>query len=155
MDSNAHRELTFEEQVVQDLSKLCQQPKGTDASGLKPVIDDETFEKIAQCLRDIGHVDAASLPRTYAVLFMMGRLDLMPTFKAFGLTDRSLPYPDRLSLPVALRKDPDASRKFLDLQCHVISAACQIENGEGQHWALSSGDLYFESLGKLGKGGEA
>lgn len=156
MESALPRELSFLERTCQELDRLCQQPTGVDANGFKVVIDDKTFQDIANCLQDIDYGEASKRPRTYAVLSMMKRLDLMPVLIAFGQNDNSLPYLDRRSLPPALKRDPDASRQFLELQQHVISSACQMENSEdGRHWHFASGELYFRSLGRLGRGGEA
>ncbi|KAJ5043134.1 uncharacterized protein L3040_004517 [Drepanopeziza brunnea f. sp. 'multigermtubi'] len=156
MESAQSPVLTSAERACQELDRLCQQPAGVDANGLKMVIDDRTFQDIADCLRDIDHIGASDRPRTYAILSMMKRRDLMYAFIAFGLGDNSLPYLDRRALPSALRKDPDASRQFLELQQHVISPACQMESSEdSRHWNIPSGDSYFRSLGRLGRGGEA
>lgn len=101
MESPQPRELTPTERTCQELDRLCQQPTSIEATGLKAVIDDRTFQEIADCLRDIDYIVASERPRTYAVLSMMKpqRRDLMPVFVAFGLSDNSLPYPDRRSLP--------------------------------------------------------
>lgn len=146
------------ERTCQELVRLCQQPTNIEANGQKAVIDDKTFQDISDCLRDIDHIAASERPRTYTVLSMMKppRRDLIPIFVAFGLSDNSLPYPDRRSLPSALKGDAEASRQFLELQSYVISPACQMENRDDcRHWQIPSGDSYFRSLGRLGKGGEA
>lgn len=112
--------------------------------------------EIADCLREIENIEASYRPRTYALLSMIGKRDLMPLFVAFGLNDHSLPYLDRRSLPPPLSRDPEASRQFLELQSHVISPACHMEDSQDcRHWSIPSGDLYFRSLQKLGRGGEA
>ncbi|KAL5325230.1 hypothetical protein ACEPPN_006354 [Leptodophora sp. 'Broadleaf-Isolate-01'] len=157
MESVKTQEVTREQRLCQELKRLCQQPSNLDeATGLKGVISDQAIDEISSCLNDIEHFDASARPRTYAILYMMGRQDLMPVFVAFGLYDRSIPYLDRRALPPALRKDAEASQQFLDLQAHVISPAYQMESGDTcRHFNLTSGDLFYKPCGKLGKGGEA
>jgi len=141
----------FAKQTSDRLDTLCQIPTSSGE-----VIADKHVDEIAQCLLDLGEVDASERPRTFAVLHMMNRIGLLPTFKIAGRLDNSFPYPDRRSLPPLMRNDHEASHRFLELQSHILSAACQMEKGEdGPHILAESGDLFFTTLGMLGKGGEA
>jgi hypothetical protein len=151
MDAFELRERQFMKDTADKLWKLCGRP-----SEISAVISDETFAEIAGCLKDLGNEDQSQRPRTYAVLYMMARVDLLLGFITEGLLDNSFPYPNRRSLPSLLQQDPDACDLFLELQAHVMSAGCQMEKGRnGQHVYTDSGDSFFEILGKLGKGGEA
>ncbi|KAH7393594.1 hypothetical protein BKA64DRAFT_709932 [Cadophora sp. MPI-SDFR-AT-0126] len=151
------QEVTREQRLCNELKRLCQRPARVDeATGLKVIISDHDIDEISACLKDLEHVKASARPRTYAVLYMMGRQDLLDVFVTFGLNDRSLPYLDRRALPSPLRRDAEVSQQFLDLQEHVISPAYQLENDDTcKHVHLPAGDLFYKPCGRLGKGGEA
>jgi hypothetical protein len=156
MDSADAHGRAFIEGTYQELRKLCHQPTNVDPRTGKAVISDGAIQNIAECLKDLEKEDASDRPRTFAVLHMMNRLDLMPAFVVEGLFDNSFPYHDRRSLPPLMRKDHDACHQFLELQTHVMSAACQMEKGlDGPHVYADSGDVFFKPLEKLGSGGEA
>ncbi|CAG8959252.1 hypothetical protein HYFRA_00012610 [Hymenoscyphus fraxineus] len=148
MSSLEARNSAFNQETWDQLQKLCCKP--SDPAG---VISDEQFESIAACLRYLENHDASYRPRTYAILHMMNRVDLLISFVVVGLLDNSLPYADRKSLPPLMRGDADACFVFLELQTHVISAACYMEKGE--HMLVESGDNFFDTLERLGSGGEA
>ena len=158
MESVQPKEITRDQRICNELRRLCQRPMSPDdATEPKAVLSDQAIDEISSCLNDIEHHEASHRPRTYAILYMMGRQDLMEIFVAFG-TDRSLPYLDRRALPPALRKDAEASQQFLDLQAHVISPAYQMESSDTyKHYILRSGecDSFYKPCERLGKGGEA
>jgi serine/threonine protein kinase len=55
-----------------------------------------------------------------------------------------------------MNRDPEACHQFLELQAHVMSAACQMEKGiHSPHVYAESGDIFFLHLEKLGRGGTA
>lgn len=153
------RNRTFAKETSDRLKTLCRRPAtivDSNNSTRVGLISDESIEEISNCLRDLEDEDACDRPRTFAVLHMMNRLDLMPIFKLAGRLDNSFPYPDRRSLPPLMRKDQEASHQFLELQSHVMSTACQMEKGiDSPHVLAESGDVFFQSLGLLGKGGDA
>jgi hypothetical protein len=154
MDSQADRESDFLNRTYKQLRALCRRPLAVD--GQKTVIPDKDFQAITDCLRDLGYDDYGDRPRHYAVLAMMERVDLLDAFHVAGLLDNSFPYPDRKSLPPPMKRDHDACHQFLDLQYHVMSAACQLEKGlNSPHVYADSGDVFFLHLDKLGKGGNA
>jgi hypothetical protein len=156
MDSADARGQAFIEQTYKELRNLCQHTTHVDPKTGKFLISDGAIQTIAECLKDLEMEDASDRPRTYAVLHMMDRLDLMAAFVAEGLFDNSIPYHDRRSLPPLMRKDHDACHQFLELQTHVMSTACQMEKGlDSPHVYADSGDVFFKSLEKLGSGGEA
>jgi hypothetical protein len=155
MASPQSHDQTFADQTFEKLRSLCRKPTNPD-SKTQYVIPDKDFQEIGDCLRDLENEDASDRPRTYAVLHMMGRIDLLTAFVAAGLFDNSFPYPDRRSLPPLMRRDHDACHQFLELQIYVMSAVCQMEKGmDSKHVHVDSGDTHFQSLRKLGKGGEA
>ncbi|CAG8983807.1 hypothetical protein HYALB_00006773, partial [Hymenoscyphus albidus] len=150
MASLEARNSDFNQETWDQLRKLCCKP--SDPAG---VISDEQFESIAACLRCLENHDASYRPRTYAILHM-NRVDLLISFVVAGLLDNSLPYPDRKSLPPLMRGEHDACSLFLELQTHVTSAACHKEKGlNSKHMLVESGDNFLDTLGRLGKGGEA
>lgn len=152
------RQQTFVNETYQRIEQLCRlSMDGSSKTGHNAKISDDDVEEIAQCLRDLNNDDASERPRTYAVLHMMRRQDLLPFFVNAGLRDNSLPYPNRRSLPPRIRKyEPEDGHRFLELQNHVLSPALELEKvGESPHVSVQSGDLFFQSLHKLGKGGDA
>lgn len=153
------RDKAYIRETGERLRVLCRKPtyyidpKTKIAGG---IISDEDIDEISACLRDLEEDVAAERPRTYAVLYMMSRTDLISMFKVAGLWDNSIPYPDRRSLPPIIRRDPEVSHQFLELQAHVMSSVCQMEKGpDSPHVFADSGDCFFERLGSLGKGGDA
>lgn len=157
MASLKARNNAFVQDTHDQLRGLCRQPCNVDPkSGVRGVISDEKFESIAACLRDLEMDEASDRPRTYAVLHMMNRIDLITAFVVNGLLDNSFPYADRKSLPPLMRREHDACHDFLDLQYHVMSAACHMEKGlDSIHVHAESGDVFFQRIEKLGRGGEA
>lgn len=156
MQTAENREQDFVRDTYQRIRYLCSVP-GTSKDGSKILISDTDIEELAQCLRDLKEDEASERPRTYAILHMIQRQDLISVFVAKGLRDNSFPYPDRRSLPPRMSKyEPDACHAFLDLQGHVMSPALELEKpGESPHVLAESGDRYFQQLGRLGKGGDA
>ncbi|KAH7321919.1 hypothetical protein BKA65DRAFT_91087 [Rhexocercosporidium sp. MPI-PUGE-AT-0058] len=156
MEAVSSLELTHTQRICQEIRRLCQQPVNVEATGMKAVFDDQTIQDIATCLREIDYKDGSERPRTYAVLSMMNRIDLLEVFVTCGRSDASFPYADRRSLPSLISVDHELSHQFLELQAHVISPSCQIENSQDcRLWSIPSGDTYFRSIGSLGRGGEA
>lgn len=156
METVEDRENAFVSNTYQKIRELCR-PPGISKAGLKILISDQDIEELAQCLRDLKDDEASERPRTYAILHMMGRQDLVSVFVAKGLRDNSFPYPDRRSLPPRMSKyDPDACHAFLELQGHVMSPALELEKpGESPHVIVETGDLFLQHLERLGKGGDA
>ena len=160
MAHNDNDHSNFMRETYNRLNTLCQIPPSSfdpsDNTKRVGLISDGDIEEIAHCLRDLDFEDACDRPRTFAILYMMNRQDLLPAFKIAGRLDNAFPYVDRPSLPPSMRKDGEASRRFLELQSHVMSTACAMEKGvDGPHVLTESGDMFFKSLGVLGKGGEA
>ncbi|KAE8442863.1 hypothetical protein EG329_002605 [Mollisiaceae sp. DMI_Dod_QoI] len=158
METLDARESAFIPATYAKLRELCRLPiHGQLKTGAKSLISDSDIEEIAQCLRDLKEDEASERPRTYAVLHMMGRQDLLPVFVASGLRDNSFPYPDRRALPPRMSKyEPDACHWFLEFQAHIMSPALELERmGESPHIVVESGDLMFQYMERLGKGGDA
>jgi hypothetical protein len=103
MQTAEDRENVFVHDTYQKIRDLCR-PPGFSKSGSKVLISDKDIEELTQCLRDLKEDEAAERPRTYAILHMIGRQDLVSVFVAKGLRDNSFPYPDRRSLPPRMSK---------------------------------------------------
>lgn len=118
----------------------------------KPLRDSE-FPRIARFLQLAGKHDWSLRPRTYAILRMVDRLDIMDSFVAEGLYDISFPYSPE-TLPRALRKSTDQA-KFLELQTLVLTTqALDVESGGRRHRHLGEdGDVHFQPIKSLGRGG--
>lgn len=157
METLEARDHRFVDETYQRIRGLCRPPMDNTKTGAKGMISDESIEDIARCLRELSEDEASVRPRTYAVLFMIDRLDLLKLFAVKGLLDNSFPYPNRRSLPPTMCKfEPDACHQFLDLQAHITSPALELEKlGESPHVLTDSSDTFLESLGRLGKGGDA
>jgi Protein kinase domain len=116
-------------------------------------LNNSQFLQITRLLEISGKHEWSLRPRTYAVLRMMGRVDIMDSFVAGGLFDISLPYSER-TFPDAL-KSPGTRSMFLELQSLVLTEqAMDVENSGGRHRHLpEDGDVHFRRIRKLGRGG--
>ncbi|KAI9780173.1 MAG: hypothetical protein M1839_007010 [Geoglossum umbratile] len=111
------------------------------------------FLRIARFLERSGKPEWSLRPRTYTVLRMINRVDVMGSFVSEGLYDISLPYSEK-TLPDVF-DSPTARSKFLEFQSLVLATqAADIESGEGRHrHFVEDGNAYFQPIGQLGKGG--
>ena len=111
--------------IYQELKGLCRRPVSVDLhSGIKntsrtEVLSSTVIESISRCLGYLGYEDFQQRPRTYAILYMMQRTDLMHYFVSESLFDDSLSHLDGQSLPGAVRSDSDTYRQFLELKIHA------------------------------------
>jgi hypothetical protein len=128
-------------------------PSLSEALTRKRPLEDSVFPLVAEYLTHHGKGEWSLRPRTFAVLKMLGRPELLEDFVKKHRYDSALPYTEG-NLPDAVR-GLDLRAKFLQLQALV---ACQesdisaLEEG-GKHLHLSkSGDEYFLSCAPLGQG---
>lgn len=92
----------------------------------------ENFDRIKNLLMAIGKESWAVRPRTYAVLHMMNRTDLMDGFIEEDLRDIHFPYSET-RLPAFLSEMSDR-RAFIEAQVQVLSDAKAVESMEdGRH----------------------
>jgi serine/threonine protein kinase len=115
--------------------------------------EDSIFLRITRLLELSGKPAWSLRPRTYAVLRMINRVDIMDSFVTGGLYDISFPYSEK-TLPDVLRS-PAARSKFLELQPLVLATqAADVESGKGRHRHFAQdGDIHFKRIKQLGKGG--
>ena len=118
-----------------------------------PAFNDSDIQKISTML---SHLDTswARIPRTYIVLRIISRLDLLDTFINLGFTDYSFPVTER-RLPPSI--SPTVKAEFVRTQSLVLTKSLDLEKGEnGEHVHFGNNDnLPFESKGVLGTGGYA
>ncbi|KAI9892918.1 MAG: hypothetical protein M1814_001077 [Vezdaea aestivalis] len=118
----------------------------------KSAFKDSDFDQMSQLLSQIGKVQWSHRPRTYAVLRMIDRVDLMVDFVAEGAKDIALPY-SMSRLPHALNT-PTLRHRFLEKQESVLTKATDLEVAMGRHRHFSeSADVHFDILERLGQGG--
>ncbi|KAI9765695.1 MAG: hypothetical protein M1839_005400 [Geoglossum umbratile] len=139
----------FEKAISELLSPATQDSGPSKTIPLKDIV----FPQITRLLELVGKPTWSLRPRTYAILYMISRVDVMNAFVTEGLYDISLPFSQK-TLPDVL-KNPAARLKFLELQPLVISEqAATVESGQGRHrHFLQDGDVHFKRIKQLGQGG--
>ncbi|KAL6718975.1 hypothetical protein ACLMJK_003210 [Lecanora helva] len=147
------------DEVERALVRLCTPPPRNHKSRTRPPISDKSFQHISDLLEHLqrhreGH-GWDLRPRTYTVLRSIGRVDLMSTFIALGLTDYSFPYSWE-KLPVVLHDDTTRD-KFMEAQSLVFTEAMKLESDEsdakGVHAYIQNGQDFYHVLKHLGSGG--
>ncbi|KAL9125628.1 MAG: hypothetical protein Q9217_005195, partial [Psora testacea] len=112
-------------------------------------IADASFNELSKALRNhLQNSDFAIRPRTWFILFQINRVDVMHAFIIQGLTDASLPYKERRSLPPTL--NPEECREFFKLQELVMSEGLDLESG--RRVRFNNGDEFFKKVRTLGTG---
>ncbi|KAI9884759.1 MAG: hypothetical protein M1823_003469, partial [Watsoniomyces obsoletus] len=141
------------DQIEQAIAALFPPPFENGKTISLDHFDDEKFQRISELLKLLGKNEWSLRPRTYAVLRMIRRVDVMSAFVVEGLYDISLPYSER-TLPDSLNSAA-ARTKFLDLQPLVLTAkVADLENGSGGHtYFTSDASAHFERIKILGSGG--
>ncbi|KAI9892624.1 MAG: hypothetical protein M1814_001317 [Vezdaea aestivalis] len=117
----------------------------------KKEFQNSDFDQIAHLLCLYNRPQWAIRPRTYTVLRLIDRVDLIHGFVAEGLKDISLPY-TITSLPPVITT-PGARFGFLDKQKLVLTKASELEDIHGHHRHFdNSVDSHFEYVRLLGRG---
>ncbi|KAH7116967.1 kinase-like domain-containing protein [Dendryphion nanum] len=115
--------------------------------------EEDNFDRMSSLLTAIEKHDWATRPRTYTVLRMINRIDVMDKFVNQDLRDINFPYSQQ-RLPACLSEMSDRL-KFIEAQDHVTTPAKDIETLENKtHQILrnvADECFIFESL--LGRGG--
>lgn len=137
-------------------ARLDQQniPRPTDPTGMHPVLREGVFAYVTEQLWQFGKGEWALRPRTFCILRILGRTDLMDTFVALKRNDAYLPYNGR-NLPEAV-KGAELRTKFLELQSLISSNRHlkELEEEGGAHFNfLKSAEEHFSIVKPLGRGG--
>ena len=111
-----------------------------------------SLRDISAILRQSGQESWSRVPRIYTVLRIIDRLPAIDLFLTEGLSDLWFPFSAK-SLPASF-KSQKARCDFLDAQQLVLSKGLSLEKGGSKHRHFSdSGDVPFEKVAELGKGG--
>ncbi|OCL09379.1 kinase-like protein [Glonium stellatum] len=110
---------------------------------------DQDIEDIKDILFKAGKKDWSVRPRTYAVLRMIGKVDLMDAFVEQNLFDIKFPYVS-LTIPLIV-KNIGLRLKFLQNQKLVLTDAKDMESGAHAHLAVDAGS-HFVTFRLLGRG---
>ncbi|KAK4443511.1 hypothetical protein QBC34DRAFT_416886 [Podospora aff. communis PSN243] len=127
-------------------------PKPQDHTPNKKILRDAIFPRIQELLMQYGKAEWSLLPRTFAILQMLGCPEVLDQFVAQKRSDSFLPY-NAGNLPNAL--NGALRSKFLKLQRMVLCNQRDVKALEdgGKHVHLNGpGDNYFEFVEKLGRG---
>jgi len=138
--------------LKQALDRWLPTPQDNVPIANKRMLRDAHFPMIQELLMQYGKRQWSLLPRTFAVLHMLGCPELLDQFVAQKRSDSFLPYSPS-NLPNAIRGALRA--KFLKLQQMVLckqKEVAELEAG-GKHIHLDApGDNYFEPIELLGRG---
>ncbi|KAH0541703.1 hypothetical protein FGG08_003866 [Glutinoglossum americanum] len=93
----------------------------------------------------------SSIPRTYIVLCLMDKLDLMPKFLQAGVSDIWFPYDKQLIRQ--LLSNQQVVQDFLAKQNTVLSKKLVVDVHQHQHILDGDGDEYLPRIKGLGSGG--
>jgi len=139
----------FEAAIKALIPQLQQQPNG------QTLLIDRDFDEITRLLQAFGKNEWSLRPRIYAVLRMISSITSIEAFIAEGLLDISIPFTEH-TLPTSFSNHA-ARMRFLQLQHLVVNeAVLDVERQGSRHRHLNrDGDLYFQPLRELGRGGFA
>jgi serine/threonine protein kinase len=125
-------------------------PDGTSTRGQDESFSETDLRDISDVLRRVGQGGWSRIPRIYAVLRLLGRLDVIDLFLAQAISDVYFPFTHN-TLPQSL--NPSVANGFLQLQRAVLSSALDLERETGRHRHFSSAnDVPFIKVEELGKG---
>ncbi|KAF2249611.1 kinase-like protein [Trematosphaeria pertusa] len=125
------------------------------AAGISTLQQHERFSEtdlrdISDVLRRVGKGAWSRIPRVYAVLRLMDRLDAIDLFLAQSISDVYFPFSHQ-TLPQSL--NPSVAQGFLQVQRVVLSSALDLERETGRHRHFASAaDVPFIKVEDLGKG---
>ncbi|KAI9890845.1 MAG: hypothetical protein M1814_003629 [Vezdaea aestivalis] len=151
-DESAIGAISFED-VENAVKAICKSSvEGDKDKALEPLAETELL-RIAKLLELSGRDDWSLRPRTFTLLILVKRSEVLQSFIEEGLSDLSIPFSEQ-TLPYALKGDA-ARSKFLELQPLVFSAqASDVEKADGRHRHFSKdGDIHFQRIKWLGRGG--
>lgn len=124
-------------------------PLTPDSASLRKYTDLE-IQQIASILQDHENESWSKVPRTYIVLRIIQRLDLLNDLLCFGFTDFWFPVQAR-SLPPNI---PSSTRNaFVKTQTVILTKSFDLEKDYGKHRHFAKGDpLPFDIRDRLGSG---
>lgn len=133
------------------LDKFLPRPSN-DGTPVRKRLREAEFRQLAEFCNRAGHPQWALRPRTFAVLRMIGRPEVIEHFIEEKLTDIFLPYSES-NLPSFL--SGRTRRFFLDCQNFVLNGRAQAleKPGEAHQHVEGSADDYFVYVEDLGAGG--
>lgn len=101
----------------------------------KVPLDESIFDKIRDLLDLVGKPEWSQRPRTYAVLLMIDRLDVLDAFVEGGLFDIEFPYhKNRLPIPL----DQKSRDQFVSIQSLVLTKSTELEIGKHRHFSKNT-----------------
>lgn len=101
----------------------------------KVPLDESIFDKIRDLLDLVGKPEWSQRPRTYAVLLMIDRLDVLDAFVEGGLFDIEFPYhKNRLPTPL----DQKSRDQFVSIQSLVLTKSTELEIGKHRHFSKNT-----------------
>jgi serine/threonine protein kinase len=101
-------------------------------------------------LRRVGQGAGSRIPRIYAVLRLLNRIDVTSLFLAKEISDVYFSFMEQ-TLPESL--NPSIAHVFLQTQRVILSSALDLERETGRHRHFSSADdVPFITMEELGKG---
>ncbi|KAH7348965.1 kinase-like domain-containing protein [Rhexocercosporidium sp. MPI-PUGE-AT-0058] len=116
----------------------------------QPSFVNSDFDEMRRLLGQVGMTEWSRRPRTYAVLNMIGRLEIFDDFISDGLADIALPYTST-QLPGYLT--PGAGNRFLEMQYLVLNEAFDLELfPERLIHFIESAEVHFDFIKRLGRG---
>lgn len=147
---NSVNHVLSNDEFYSSLSKLLPTPRSGQPPPRKRLREAE-FRKVSELCGLRGKNTWALRPRTFVILHMIGREDLMDDFLKESRSDVCLPYTEN-NLPLALTGE--ARARFLEYQQNVLTGqGVKLERpgGEHQHIQGSADDLFIH-LRTLGTG---
>ncbi|KAI9736267.1 MAG: hypothetical protein M1834_001153 [Cirrosporium novae-zelandiae] len=145
------------EDVESALSEFTSIPPNDIASNSLHRFND-IYLTVISCLISKGGGPPGYHPRrlrTYIVLRILKRIDILDDFSKSELLDFSFPYSPKY-LPNSIRENATLTNEFLRLQQHVLSSPDSLEFQRGsdlKHQYFEDGDRIYKSLRDLGEGG--
>ncbi|KAI9891084.1 MAG: hypothetical protein M1814_003283 [Vezdaea aestivalis] len=112
---------------------------------------EKDYDRITRLLVQFGKQDWSYRPRTYAVLRLIDKVDVLDGFVAEGLKDIAFPYTlERLPSSIS---NQNARHRFIEMQKRVLTKAMDLEHSKGRHRHFGkSADVHFDMIRLLGRG---
>ncbi|KAL2044844.1 hypothetical protein N7G274_002619 [Stereocaulon virgatum] len=126
----------------------------TTANGPRTRYSDADIHGISRCLKDLQRHAESEVPRLYAVLRMIGQLQILDAMLEVGISDVWFPF-SAAQVPKVL--SPSLRAKFLEVQALVLTKGVDLEkNGTTMHAHFGREDTFpFEVRETLGAGSYA
>ncbi|KAF2640976.1 kinase-like protein, partial [Massarina eburnea CBS 473.64] len=143
-------ELDLETSLLQRWFPVSPPQQGKSTLSHSERFSETDLRDISDVLRRVGQGAWSRIPRIYAVLRLLDRLDVIDLFLAQAISDVYFPFTVQ-TLPQSL--NPSVAHGFLQAQRVVLSSALDLERETGRHRHFpSSDDVPFIKVEDLGKG---